>query len=621
MSAENWEKRFPLKYRDAGEALRRIRRGDTIFIATACAEPKFLIDSFLEHASALPEKFRKSLRIIRLGISPYAEEKLRGKFRRESFFIDDSIRKSVNRGNAEYNPLFLSQAPRLLRRGLVRVDAALVQASPPDHLGYMSLGISIDVVKAAIEQAGMVIVQANGRMPRVHGDTFIHLDEVDYVIPHDEELIEFSREADTDISRRIGRHVAGLIQDGDTIQVGYGSIPNAILSSLSGKKDLGLHTELMGDEAIALMRSGVINNSRKTINRGKAVATFCMGRRQTYDYLNDNPEFEFRQVDYTNNPLVIAGHDNMVAINTALEIDLTGQTTVESIGKLFYSGTGGQADFMRGAALSRGGRSILALESTTEGGKVSRIVPSLKEGASAALIRGDIQYVVTEYGIAYLRGKSIRERAMELIQIAHPDFQPWLVEEAKKSGLVYPDQAFISGEEGRYPEEFEAYRTTKTGVELFFRPIKASDEPHLREFIHAMSDLSLYRRFISKRKDMPHDRLQELVVIDYTREMAIVVVTYQKDREIFAGVGRYYIDPDSHMAEVAFAVRDDYQGQGIGTELLAYLTYLAKRQGVLGFTADVLADNQPMLRVFEKGGFETERRTIAGLTELKMMFK
>ncbi|MFA7465680.1 MAG: acetyl-CoA hydrolase/transferase C-terminal domain-containing protein, partial [Syntrophales bacterium] len=378
MSAENWEKRFPLKYRDAGEALRRIRRGDTIFIATACAEPKFLIDSFLEHASALPEKFRKSLRILRLGISPYAEEKLRGKFRRESFFIDDSIRKSVNRGNAEYNPLFLSQAPRLLRRGLVRVDAALVQASPPDHLGYMSLGISIDVVKAAIEQAGMVIVQANGRMPRVHGDTFIHLDEVDYVIPHDEELIEFSREADTDISRRIGRHVAGLIQDGDTIQVGYGSIPNAILSSLSGKKDLGLHTELMGDEAIALMRSGVINNSRKTINRGKAVATFCMGRRQTYDYLNDNPEFEFRQVDYTNNPLVIAGHDNMVAINTALEIDLTGQTTVESIGKVFYSGTGGQADFMRGAALSRGGRSILALESTTEGGKVSRIVPSLK---------------------------------------------------------------------------------------------------------------------------------------------------------------------------------------------------------------------------------------------------
>ncbi|CAD7779446.1 hypothetical protein DMNBHIDG_02077 [Candidatus Methanoperedenaceae archaeon GB37] len=404
-------------------------------------------------------------------------------------------------------------------------------------------------------------------------------------------------------------------------KVGYGSIPNAILANLYDKKHLGVHTELLSDGIVELMQKGVIDNTKKNINRGKTIGTFCMGKKETYEYLHDNPVIEFRTVDYTNNPLIIAQHDNMTAINSALEIDLTGQASAESIGKIFYSGIGGQADFMRGAVLARNGKTILTLQSTAENGKFSRIVPFLKEGAGVTLNRGDIHYVVTEYGIAYLHGKNIRERAMELIAIAHPKFRPWLIEEAKKLNLIYKDQAYITGKGGEYPEDLETYRTTKTGLEIFLRPVKLTDEPLLKEFFYSLSDKSLYYRFMSQRKDMPHERLQEFVVIDYTKEMVILAVIKQKGKEKILGVGQYTIDPTTHTAEVALVVRDDYQNRGIGREILSYLTYLAKKQGLLGFTAEVLPENTPMLRLFEKMGFEIEKRVTEEVYELKMRFK
>jgi RimJ/RimL family protein N-acetyltransferase len=346
-----------------------------------------------------------------------------------------------------------------------------------------------------------------------------------------------------------------------------------------------------------------------------------MGNKATYDYLHDNPAVEFRTIDYTNNPLVIAQHDRMTAINSALEIDLTGQATAESIGRIFHSGVGGQADFMRGAVFAKGGKSILTLQSTAACDVVSRIVPMLREGSGVTLTRGDLHYVVTEFGIAYLHGKSIRERAMELIGIAHPKFRPWLIDEAKKLGIIYKDQAFIPGIRGEYPEHLESYRTTKKGYNILFRPIKISDEPLLKDFIYSLSDQSLYRRFMSARKDVPHEVLQKLVVIDYTLEMAILAILPREETEEIVGVGRYYTEPERHSAEVAFAVKDTHQQLGIGTELLAYLTYLAKRQGLLGFTAEVLAENQPMMHTFEKGGFDLEKKIVAGLWELKMTFR
>ena len=319
----------------------------------------------------------------------------------------------------------------------------------------------------------------------------------------------------------------------------------------------------------------------------------------------------------------------MIAINSALEVDLTGQATAESLGHNFYSGIGGKADFMRGAALAPGGKTILALPSVAHGlsqgsgyctglrckevrpaggnnpygGNVSRIVPFLREGAGVTLTRGDIHYVVTEFGIAYLHGKSIREEAMDLIAIAHPDFRQWLIEEAKRLHLIYPDQAFIPGKEGEYPENLESWRSTKTGQRVLLRPVKISDEPLLKEFFYSLSDESLYQRFISARKDIPHQVLQKFVAVDYFQKMMLVAVKERHDKESICGLGQYDINSDMFTAEVALVVRDDCQNRGIGAELLSYLAYLAKKRGLLGFTAEVLAGNDPVFRLFNKMGF------------------
>jgi len=622
-SLDQAREQYPDKFQPENRIFSHIHRGDRIFIHTACGEPQYLVRALIEYVSSHPSALfdAEVLHVWTLGVAPYTDEKFKQNFRHNSFFVGSSTRTAINEGLADYTPIFLSEVPELFRRGVVPIDVSLVQTSPPDSHGYMSLGVSVDIVKAAAESSQLVIAQVNSNMPRVHGDGFLHIDDVDFIVPHDEPILEYKEEAEGEIAQEIGKYVSRLIQDGDTIQVGYGSIPNAILANLGDKKHLGVHTELISDGIVALMKAGVVDNSRKTINRGKTVVTFCMGKQSTYEFLHDNPSIEFRTIDYTNDPLIIARHDNMAAINSALEIDLTGQATAESLGKTFYSGIGGQADFMRGAVLSRGGKTILTLPSTADGGKTSRIVPFLSEGAGVSLIRGDIHYVATEYGIAYLHGKNIRERAMELIRIAHPKYRPGLIEEAKKLNLIFKDQAFIPGKRGEYPEDLETHRTTKKGLEILLRPVKISDEPLLKDFFYSLSDQSLYRRFMSARKDMPHERLQDFVIIDYSRETLLLAVLQKDEIEEVVGVGQYGIDEATHSAEVAFAVRDNHQGQGIGTELLSYLTVLAKRQGLLGFTAEVLFENRPMMQVFERAGFDLEKKSTQGVYELKMTFR
>jgi len=618
--------KYPKKFTSEEKVFSHVNRGDRIFIGTGCGEPRYLVRALVEYVQSHPKAFfdAEVFHVWTFGVAPYTDEKFVQNFRHNSFFVGNNTRDAVNEGLADYTPVFLSQVPALFRRKMVPVDVAMVQFSLPDHHGYMSLGISVDITKAAVENASVVIAQVNSNMPRVHGDTFIHIGDVDFLIPHDEPLLEYETMVPGEIAQRIGRYVARIVGDGDTIQVGYGSIPNAILSNLRDKKHLGVHTELLTDGLIELMKEGVVDNSKKDINRGKTVATFCMGKRETYEYIHDNPGIEFRTIDYTNNPLVIAQHQNMVAINSALEVDLTGQATAESIGKTFYSGIGGSADFMRGAVLAPEGRTILALQSTAKNAEVSRIVPFLHEGEGVTLGRGDVHYVVTEYGIAYLHGKNIRERAMDLISIAHPKFRPWLIEEAKKLNLIYKDQAFIPGKRGEYPEDLETYRTTRTGLGILLRPVKISDEPLLKDLLYSLSDQSIYRRFFSTRTDMPHEYLQEFVVIDYTQKMVILALIEKGKKEEIVGMGQYAIDESTHTADLALVVRDDFQNRGIGRELLSYLTYLAEKQGLLGFTAEVLVDNKPMLhvfRLFEQMGFKIERTLDSGVYELRITFK
>ncbi len=554
-----------------------------------------------------------------LGVAPYADQKFNYNFRHNSFFIGDNTRDAVNSGLADYTPIFLSRIPQLFRNRMIPIDIALIQTSLPDDNGYVSLGVSVDITKTAIDCAGIIIAQINPNMPRVHGDTFIHIDDIDYALFHEEDLLEYNPKVPNEIANQIGKYVSRIVNDGDTIQVGYGSMPSAILHNLKDKKHLGIHTELLTQEMVDLIKAGVIDNSRKSLDRGKVVAAFCMGTKETYQFINDNPIIDFREISYTNNPLNIAQIHNMVAINAALQIDLTGQATAESIGSRFFSGIGGHADFMRGALLSPGGKTILVLKSTARNETVSRIVPFLDSGAGVTLNRGDIHYVVTEYGIAYLHGKNIRERAMDLISIAHPKFRAELIEQAKSHNLIYRDQAFIPGKKGEYPEHIETVRTTRTGLVVRLRPVKINDETLIKDLFYSLSDQSFQRRFISSRRDMPHKLRQEFVVIDYSKEMVILACVETSGKEIAVGMGQTIKD-EHQMGEVAFAVNDNYQNNGIGTELLSYLTVLAKREGLQGFTAEVLVENKPMLHVFEKMGFDMDKKIEDGVYQLIMRF-
>jgi len=617
---DNLEALYPEKVANEETIFSKIRAGDRIFIATGCAEPQQLVKMLAAYVESHPKAFfdAEILHVWTLGVAPYSDEKLKNNFRQNSFFISHLTREAVNEGAADYTPIFLSEVPELFRRRQVQVDVALVQVSPPDEHGYCSLGVSIDITRAAVENAKLVIAQVNAQMPRVHGDTFIHSSKIDYLVPYNEPLLEYKQpRLDPVTIEKIGHYAARIIEDGDTIQVGYGSVPNGILAYLGEKKQLGVHTEMLGDGLVELMEKGVIDNSLKKRNRGKLVASFCMGTRKTYDFLDDNPAVLFKEIDYTNSPLVIAGHERMTAINSALEIDLSGQASAESLGSTFYSGIGGQANFMRGAVLAREGKNILALQSTTRNDQNSRIVPALKEGAGVTLTRGDLYYVVTEYGIAYLHGKNIRERAMSLIAIAHPKFRPWLIEEARKRNLIYPDQAFLPGERGEYPEHLETYRTTRQGVQLLLRPVKISDEPLIKDFYYSLSDKSIYRRFLSMRRHLPHAELQKhFVIIDYTREMAILAVRSIQGKDLVAGLAQYCSGEDSLTAEISIVVRDDSQNKGIGFELLTYLVGVAKNQGLHTLTADILPDNLPVFRLIEKLGLKYERKWDSGLIHI-----
>ncbi|HWO72927.1 MAG TPA: acetyl-CoA hydrolase/transferase C-terminal domain-containing protein [Dehalococcoidia bacterium] len=416
------------------EAAGLIESGQRVYLQGGSAVPFALVDALVARYREL-----ENVEIVHLhteGPAPYVQPEMEGHFRHNALFIGKNVREAVNAGRADFTPVFLSNVPRLFETTLP-LDVALIQVSPPDRFGFCSLGISVDCAKPAALAARKVIAQVNSRMPRTHGDSFLHVSQIDHLVPCDCELIEVDEvAADDPVSREIGRLVASLVEDGSTIQTGIGSIPNAVLDALRSRRHLGLHTEMFSDGVLRLMEEGVIDNDAKTYHRGKAVASFVIGSRRLYDFVDDNPMIEMHPVTFTNDPFHIAQNNKMVAINSAIEIDLTGQVCADSIGHRLYSGTGGQLDFVRGALRSPGGKAIIALPSTAASGSVSRIVPELKPGAGVVTTRGDVQFVVTEYGIADLFGRSLRERARALIDIAHPRFRPQLEDEAGRLGLL-----------------------------------------------------------------------------------------------------------------------------------------------------------------------------------------
>jgi 4-hydroxybutyrate CoA-transferase len=406
---------------DARQALQCVRSGDRVWIEPGCATPSPLVSALVERGAELRDV--EVVHMMTLGDAPYTRPEFHGHFRHNGLFLGGNVREAVQQGRADYTPIFLSEIEELFTSGAMPLDVVLMQVSPPDQHGFVSLGTSVDCTLTAARCAGQVIAEVNERMPRTHGDGFLHVSKFDALVETSRPLLELAPEAPTELQRQIARNAAALIHDGATLQVGIGGIPDAVLHCLVDRRDLGIHTEMFSDGVIGLIEAGVINGERKTLDRGKLVAGFVLGTRRLFDFIDDNPLFEFRPIRYTNDPYVIAQNDNMVAINSALEVDLTGQICSDSIGTRPYSGVGGQVDFMRGAARSKGGRPIIALPSTAKNGTISRIVPTLTAGAGVVTSRADVHYVVTEYGVAYLHGKTLRQRAEALIAIADPRFQ------------------------------------------------------------------------------------------------------------------------------------------------------------------------------------------------------
>jgi len=602
MQEFDWQEKYKDKIAAAPAAMKLIKSGNSIFIGTGCAQPQHLVNALVEHSSKIYDAH--IIHLLTMGTAPYADEKFREKFKMNSFFIADNVRDAFARGIGDYTPIFLSEIPLEFETGRIPVDVALISVTPPDVNGLCSLGVSVDIVKSAAANAKYVVAQVNSRMPRTFGDCFVHVNTIDVLVPYDEDIIEIPVPESDDTLRRIGQNIARLVEDGSTIECGIGRIPQALAEFLKDKRDLGVHTEMFSDWIIELIECGVITCAKKTLNRGKIIASFCMGSKRLYDYVDNNPFFEFYPTEYVNDVYVIGQHEKMVGINVGLEIDLTGQVCSDSLGYQFYSGIGGQVDFIRGAARSRGGKAIIAMPSTARDGRISRIVPRLTEGAGVVTTRGDVHYVVTEYGVAYLHGKSIRQRVLDLIHIAHPKFRKELIQAAKAQNYIYEDQIELAWEQVTYPEELERYDTLRDGTEIFFRPIKPTDEPALSEMLYSLSEKTVRTRYMTHTMAFPHKDIQRVTNIDYRQDIAIVGVVPRVSGEEIVAIAQYFLDPRTQSAEVAFLVQDEWQRKGMGTFLLDYVTQIAKQRGVKKFWAKVLPSNEPMLTIFHNSGYK-----------------
>jgi len=613
-----WRRRYGEMIRTPAEALAEVRAGQRVFIGTGCAQPTVLVQALTERAARLPDV--EIVHLLTLGEAPYASRKLANYFHVNSFFIAENVREIIQEGLGEYTPIFLSDIPGLFASGRLPLDVALVQVTPPDTYGMCSLGISVDIVKSAAENAGLIIAQVNPRMPRTRGDSCLHVHDLDMLVPAETPLLEVTPPAPDEVTRRIGAYIAGLVDDGATIEVGIGRIPQAVLEFLKDKRELGIHTEMFTDAIIEMIETGVITGERKTIDRGKVVASFCMGTRRLYEYIDNNPRFAFYPTEYVNDPVVIARHPKMVAINVALEVDLTGQVCADSLGTRFYSGIGGQVDFTRGAARSPGGRPIIALPATAQDGEISRIVARLSPGAGVVTTRGDVHYVVTEYGVAYLHGKSVSERAVALISIAHPDFRERLLKEAIDAHYVRPEMADVEGKIKIGPPDLRTTLVLDDGTQIGFRPIHPTDVPRTKELFYKLSRETIYYRFLSHMKGFSQKQIQKFVYVDHRGEVAIVGTLPEAHGEQIVAIGRYYLNNETNRAEVAFVVADDWQNKGIGTFLLRYLTGIAKRNGIGGFTAEVLRQNRAMQAVLNRSGCKVTSELTDGVYSYRLDF-
>lgn len=580
------------KLTTADEAVARIQSGWRVFVGSGCAAPLQLVAALSRNAGRFHDI--ELIQLLAFGSADYITEQNTGHLRHNSFFISEDVRQAVCEGRADYTPIFLSEIPALIRRGQRGNQAALLQVSPPDSHGFCSLGVNVDIQRAALDRARLVIAEVNPRMPRTCGDSHVHLSRFDCLVETDRPILESVAKEPDEVELQIGYHISRLVENGSCLQMGIGTIPSTVLRFIADKRDLGVHTEMFSDALLPLIEEGNITNRLKSVHPGKTITSFVIGTRALYDFVDGNVGVEFHPSDFVNDPRVICANDKVVAINSALQVDLTGQICADSIGYKFYSGIGGQVDFARGAAMSRGGKPIIAIRSTAKDGGISRIVHRIDDGAGVVTSRGDAHYVVSEYGVAYLHGKTIRERALALISIAHPDYRRELLEFVKQKHYVYEDEQVWQQALNPYPKEFEETKSFG-GTTMLVRPLKATDERLLQEFFYSHNPETIYNRYFGPKLQLAHREAAKLVCVDYSSRMALAVFRREDNVESIVAVARYAVDPLTNMAETAVVVHEDCRRMGLARYLLGRLERHAAGQGVEGFYSEILPTNEAML--------------------------
>jgi len=592
-----WADSYVEKQRTAEQAIRTIRPGQRVFIGSSCGEPQALVRVLSEHAATMTGL--EIVRLLALETTPLtllADKTHDQSLNIRSFYLGSAKSKGMARNLRFITPMNLSAVPRLFKSRRLPIHVALVQASPPDDFGWMSLGVAVDITQAAALSADRLIVQVNPRMPRVLGRSFIHVNDAHLIVEHEEDLLTITRNQELPAANTIARFVTRLIDDGSTLQISLGATPQATLLALKDKHDLGIHTQYLTDEIMHLFSQGVITNRRKGFNEGKLVASSAIGSRELYEFLDDNPGIEFYPSDYVNDPGIIGRHHRMVSINVAMAMDLTGQVAADALPHNHFSGITGMLDFVRGASASDGGKSILMLTSTDPGGKKSRIVPQL-ENTAVVVPRGDVHYVVTEYGAVNLFGKSLQERAMAMISIAHPAFRDELFHEAKKMGLLSAERTLNDSLHGVYPVELEE-TIVLDGESVTIRPAKPVDERRIQEHYYSLDKEDVVSRFFHEKNSFMRDEVEGVSQIDYIKDLTLVALVGEFGFGRVVAVGEYLLDESKNMAEVAFSVVKAYQGKGLGKIFIRKLAEAARENGIAGLMAFTAPGNKGMIRLF-----------------------
>ncbi|MCD4677274.1 MAG: GNAT family N-acetyltransferase [Desulfobacula sp.] len=594
-----WADSYVQKLTSAKKALQHIQPGQRVFIGSSCGEPQHLVQELSDASTRFTDLEIVRLLCIESGpLTLVANRSHSQQFNIRSFYLGSGSPKKIHRYKRFTTPINLSQIPHLFKSRMMPLNAALIQASPPDDFGWMSLGVSVDITLAACESADIVICQTNPNMPRVLGRSFIHVNDVDHIVEHEEELLTIKPLPELETANIIAKHISRLIGDGSTLQTSLGVTSEALMLCLSEKNDLGVHSQYLSDGLMRLFAMGVITNKRKGFNDGKLVAGSAVGSNLLYEFIDDNPSIEFHPSDYINNPSIIARHNAMVSLNTAMAIDLTGQVAADALPYNNYTGINGLLDFTRGAAMSDGGKSILMMTATADHGKKSRIIPNLYDIA-VVVPRGDVQFVATEYGVVNLFGKTLQERAMALISIAHPNFRDELFSKAKELDLIDIDRKFKQAIKGVYPLKYEE-TITINGIPIMFRPAKPIDERGIQEHYYTMNRGDIVSRFFHEKKSFVHDQIDTTFEIDYINDLTIVATIGEIGFEKIIAVGEYFRNSIINMAEIAFSVSREYQGMGIAQTLQRKLARAATDNGIKGLVAYTSPENKGMIKLFYK---------------------